>query len=278
MPTHPAGAVGGEGRPAVVQIVLAPVSADGGARSSARPASVSGSRHPTAPHGTAHAPGVHRTGVVLIDDHRAFTDALAMAIDHQADLHCLGTPSTIAEATATLETARPDVVLVDIFLPDGDGIDAISRLRDRVPNARFVVMTGYTDVDVLARAASAGASGFLPKETPMGSVLAAIRAAGDGRMLVDGSTLAAILGRERAPSPERRTAAPPQVGLTAREQDVLQLMREGLDPHTIAQRLGISFNTCRGYEKAILAKLNAHSQLEAVVMAARLGLVDRLDR
>ena len=68
------------------------------------------------------------------------------------------------------------------------------------------------------------------------------------------------------------------MGLTAREQDVLQLMREGLDPHTIAQRLGISFNTCRGYEKAILAKLNAHSQLEAVVTAARLGLVDRLDR
>ena len=139
--------------------------------------------------------------MVLIDDHRAFTDALALAIDYQADLRCLGTPSTIAEASETLETARPDVVLVDIFLPDGDGIDAIPRLRERVPGARFVVMTGYTDVDMLSRAASAGASGFLPKETPMGSVLAAIRAAGDGRMLVDGSTLAAILGRERAPSP-----------------------------------------------------------------------------
>ncbi len=200
-----------------------------------------------------------------------------MAIDHNDDLHCLGTPSTVAEALAAVETVRPDVVLVDIFLPDGDGIDAIPRLRERLPGARFVVMTGYTDVAVLTRAASAGAAGFLPKETPIGSVLAAIRAAGDGRMLVDGSTLAAILGRERGQSRDRKAAAASQAGLTAREQDVLGLMRTGQDPHAIAARLKISLHTCRGYEKSILAKLGAHSQLEAVVIAARMGLVDALD-
>jgi DNA-binding NarL/FixJ family response regulator len=214
---------------------------------------------------------------LLVENHRAFREALALAIDCEADFSCRGTSSTVAEAVSAAETARPDLVLIDVFLPDGDGIDAIPLLRDRIPHALFVVLTGYADIEVLTRAMSAGATGFLAKETPMGAVLAAIRAARDGRMLVDGSTLAAILGRDRPPAAGRHQAAAIETGLTSREQNVLWLMREGLDPHAIAARLGISLHTCRGYEKSILAKLSAHSQLEAVVTAARLGIVEALD-
>jgi DNA-binding NarL/FixJ family response regulator len=217
------------------------------------------------------------TSVLLIDSDRAFSAALAQAIEREADLSCRGTSGTVAEATYAVETARPDIVLIDSVLPDGDGIDAIPRLRDRLPHARFVVMTGYADIDVLIRAVAVGATGLLPKGSPLGGVLVGIRAARDGRMLVDGSPLGAILGRSRAPATSRQHAAAIETGLTSREQAVLLLMREGLDPHAIAARLAISLHTCRGYQKSILAKLSAHSQLEAVVTAARLGIVEALD-
>jgi len=217
------------------------------------------------------------TRVLIVDDHRAFSEALAAAIDRNPDLACVGTPTTVAECLAAVEQTAPDVVLLDIYLPDGDGIEAIPGIRDLHAAARIVVMTGYTDVDLMARAASAGASGFLPKESPIGSVLEAIRAVRDGQMLVDGSTLAAILGRVGRVAPGARPSANGS-SLTTREQDVLDLMGQGLDPHAIAGRLGISLHTCRGYQKSILAKLDAHSQLEAVIVAARRGLVARLGR
>ena len=227
----------------------------------------------------AVAPGQRAvTRVLLVDDHRAFAEAVAMAIDSHPDLACVGTPTTIAEALATVESLAPDVVLLDIYLPDGDGIDAIASIRALHPGMRILVMTGHTDVDVMARAASAGASGFLPKENSIAAVLDAIRAARDGQMLVDGSTLAAILGRVgRSPKGDssRRGGS---THFTVRERDVLDLMGQGLDPHAIAARLAISLHTCRGYQKSILAKLEAHSQLEAVVVAARMGLIARLER
>jgi Response regulator containing a CheY-like receiver domain and an HTH DNA-binding domain len=218
------------------------------------------------------------TRVLIVDDHRAFAEALAVAIDGNPDLVCVGTPTTIGECLAMVEQVAPDVVLLDIYLPDGDGIEAIPAIRARHDAARILVMTGYTDVEVMARAASAGASGFLPKENSISAVLAAVRAAGDGRMLVDGSTLAAILGRVGRAAPGASAHESNTANLTRRERDVLNLMGQGLDPHAVAGRLGITLHTCRGYQKSILAKLDAHSQLEAVVVAARRGLIARLGR
>lgn len=227
---------------------------------------------------TDPAPTPAVTRVLLVDDHRAFSEALAIAVGSFPDLACVGTPTTIAEALAAIPEAQPDVILLDIYLPDGNGIEAIAGIRALQPGVRILVMTGHTDVDVMARAASAGASGFLPKENSIAAILDAIRAARDGQMLVDGSTLAAILGQVgRAPMGPRGRGAD-TTHLTVRERDVLDLMGQGLDPHAIAARLTISLHTCRGYQKSILAKLDAHSQLEAVVVAARRGLIARLER
>jgi DNA-binding NarL/FixJ family response regulator len=214
------------------------------------------------------------SSVLLVDDHRTFSEALAVAIDRDPALICVGTPTTIGEALETIAATAPDVVLLDIYLPDGDGIEAIPSIRALQPNVRILVMTGHTDVGVMARAAAAGASGFLPKENPVGAVIGAIRAARDDEMLVHGATLAAILSRVgQTPSvpPQGRPADPTH--LTARESDVLDLMGQGLDPQSIAARLAISIHTCRGYQKSIFAKLDAHSQLEAVVVAVRRGLM-----
>jgi DNA-binding NarL/FixJ family response regulator len=216
-----------------------------------------------------------RTRVLIVDDHRSFADALTMAIDIHDDLACVGAASSIATAIDTARAVVPDVVLLDIHLPDGDGIDAMQQIRDACPGARVVILTGHTDVEVLARAAAAGASGFLPKESPIGSVISAIRAARHGEMHIEGAMLAAILGRVSSPAAGVGRTDPDAAALTPRETDVLLLMGQGMDPHAIASWLGISLHTCRGYQKAIMAKLRAHSQLEAVVLASRKGLLPR---
>ena len=221
---------------------------------------------------TPDADAIH---VLIVDDHAALAGALAFTIDGYPDLRCVGTASTLAEARALITRLRPDVVLLDVLLPDGNGIEAVPSIVTASPGTRVLILTGHTDVDLLSRAASHGASGFLPKESSISAVISAIRAAVAGQMLVDGPTLATILGR-LADTSRRATPGPAaQVTLTRREADVLRLMGQGLDPQAISPVLGITLNTCRGYQKTLMAKLGAHSQLEAVVIGTRLGLLPR---
>jgi DNA-binding NarL/FixJ family response regulator len=225
-----------------------------------------------------HPSGAGVLRVLVIDDHQAFSGALAMAIDFQERMACVGSYATLHDGIEAVARLLPDVVLMDVYLPDGDGIKGVRSVLAIDPEARVLILTGHTDIDTLTRAAAAGASGFLPKESPIATVIRSVRAAGDGEMLVDGSTLASILGRlggEARPLPVGLGSEPP-AGLTRREQDVLSLMGEGLDPHAIAKALRISLHTCRGYQKSLMAKLHAHSQLEAVVLAARRGILPRL--
>ena len=214
------------------------------------------------------------TRVLVVDDHLAFSGAVEIAINAQSDMVSVGAAASVAAALDAVHRQSPDVVLMDIHLPDGDGIEATREIVELGLGTRVLILTAHTDVGVMARAASAGACGFLPKESPVGAVLRAIRDAGDGQMVVDGSTLAAILGRLLRPATAASEPLPSAAALTPREHDVLDRMGQGLDPHAIARELGISLNTCRGYQKRILAKLGAHSQLEAVVIASRRGLID----
>jgi DNA-binding NarL/FixJ family response regulator len=217
-----------------------------------------------------------KLSVLIVDDHRALSGALAMAIDHDPGLTCVGSFATLEDGIGGVGEFRPDVVLMDVILPDGDGIDGVRRVHAIHPEARVLILTGHADIDAMTRAAAAGASGFLPKESPIAVVIRSIFAAGTGEMLVDGTTLASILGRLRASkggaAGEGSDSSPK---LTRREYDVLALMGQGMDPHAIAKALAISLHTCRGYQKSLMAKLGAHSQLEAVVIAARRGMIAR---
>ncbi len=210
------------------------------------------------------------TRVLVVDDHRAVAESIAMAIDLQPDLRCVGIAATSAEARAMLLIKSPDVVLTDVRLPDGDGVDGARRLLELRPDLRVIVLTAHTDLDVIARAASAGVCGFLPKESGIGTVLDAIRRAGEGAMAVDATVLGAVLHRVQGEA--RQPAEQLGADLTEREREVLGLLGQGRDPQAIARELGISLHTCRGHVKSILAKLDAHSQLQAVVKASRLGL------
>jgi DNA-binding NarL/FixJ family response regulator len=211
-----------------------------------------------------------RLGILVVDDHRAVAESIAMAIDLQPDMHCVGIAGTIGEARGVVLNGAPDVMLTDVRLPDGDGLEAASTFLHLRPQLRIVVLTGYADMQVLGRAALIGAHGILPKESGISAVLTALRRAGAGEMSVDKAVLDGLLDRMR-PGPAALGAN--RVNLTEREGEVLGLLSEGRDPQTIALHLGISLHTCRGHVKSILAKLEAHSQLEAVVKARRLGIV-----
>jgi DNA-binding NarL/FixJ family response regulator len=213
-----------------------------------------------------------RTSVLIVDDHRAFSDALGIAIDLQPDLTLAGVASTVEEAMGVVRSSSPEIVLMDVRLPGVDGIEGVRRVKDLDPRVRVIVLTGFADADAMARAALAGASGFFPKERPVTEILQAIRTVSDGGMVVEPSTLAAVLARVQEPG--RSQAAPPALHLTERQREVLALLAEGMDPRTIARTLGISVNTSRGHVKSVMTKLGAHSQLEAVVEAMRIGLLD----
>jgi DNA-binding NarL/FixJ family response regulator len=203
--------------------------------------------------------------VVIIDDHQTFAEALRVVIEAEADFICTAVSSTLTEGLGAVDRLRPDIALVDVFLPDGDGIDAVRQIRARHPDMHLVVMTGRPSIDVLAAAVDAGASGFVSKARPLEVLLGMLRTVDAGAVALEQVGLAATLSQWWSHADFER--------LTPREAEILQLMATGLDPKTIARRLHISAHTSRGHVKRILTKLQAHTQLEAVVVAARHGLI-----
>jgi DNA-binding NarL/FixJ family response regulator len=195
-----------------------------------------------------------------------------MAVDLQLDLRFVGVASTAEEGLGLIAMERPDVAIIDVVLPGADGIEVTRRTRELSPETRVVVLTARGDIAVMARAAAAGAAGFVSKTRPVAEILAAIRAAGEGEISLDRSTLSALLVRLEA----NGSGIDPSTRLTPRELEVLSLLGEGLSVQDIAGKLHLSIHTCRGSVKAILSKMNVHSQLEAVVKASRQGLLPEL--
>lgn len=208
---------------------------------------------------SAHKPAT----VVVIDDHHTFADLLSVALEREADLTCIGQASSVGSGVDLCANLIPDLVVLDYRLADGDGLQAAELILARDPQICIVMLTGNPTAHAIQRAASIGICGFFPKDGALSVLLKALRTVRSGEFMVAPSLIAA-LGVPREP------AAPL---LTAREMDVLRLMAQGYDVASNARTLGISANTCRGYVKSILSKLESHSQLEAVAAATRRGLL-----
>lgn len=207
------------------------------------------------------------TTVLLVDDHAVLAESLAALLGNQPDLEVVGTARTLAEARRLVETSRPDVVLLDVALPDGDGIAEIPALLERHPGSRVVVLTGTTSDRALVAAVDAGAAGFLSKSGGVRRVVDTVRAAAADEAVLPEATL------ERLVPLMRQRAEQQQVKLTEREVEVLQLVAEGLTNAAIAERLVVSLHTVRNHVARISRKLGAHSKLEALSIALRQGLV-----
>jgi DNA-binding NarL/FixJ family response regulator len=210
------------------------------------------------------------TSVVVVDDHCTFAELLSLAINNTTDLVCVGQASNAHEARTLVERLRPDIVVMDVELPDCDGIALTAELRVAHPQLRVVVLTSHGQLDYAMRAAAAGAGAFVRKDGSLKDVLTALRGVRTGTMMIAPATLT----KESGQLTSTTIADMPTGQLTPRELDVLRLLAKGFDAGRIARRLGISDNTCRGYLKSLYAKLDVHSQLEAVVVAVRSQLIE----
>lgn len=211
--------------------------------------------------------------VLVVDDHAVFARGLTLVLEAAGDLTVVGTAGTVADAVRLAAASCPDVVLLDLRLPDGLGTDAATRILQVHPGVSVVMLSAETGDDTLMTAVEAGASGYLVKSRAAEHVIDAVRRAAAGEMLFEPATLASVIARQRARARAEREAERSRVVLTPRETEVLRLMAEGLDNKSIADRLGIGLNTVRGHVQTVLEKLDAHSKLEAVVKAGQRGLL-----
>lgn len=211
--------------------------------------------------------------VLIVDDHGTFAELLAMGLDSQPDLRCVGHVQSAGAALDAVVQLEPDVVLLDIHLRDDDGLTLAAQLHSLRPQLRIITLTASLDPVDIARAARARTCAYLPKAGSLDAVLTAVRTARLGRLVLHPDMVVDLVALER--SDARTPPVARRSPLTAREQQVLQLLGMGLDVKAIGKRLGIRTSTCRGYVQNVLGKLDAHTQLEAVVTATARGLLGR---
>lgn len=206
--------------------------------------------------------------VVICDDHRLLLEALATALASRGyTVEALAT--TPDEAVLAVARLDPDLLLLDLRFPDGQGLEAARQVLNRHPRTRVVVLTGNDDPVALRTALDLGVSGYVLKGERLEAICAALEAAARGETSVQRSLLRQI--RRTPDVPQQRR---PVQDLTAREQEVLDLLREGLDTQQIVERLVVSQSTVRTHVQNILSKLGVHSRLQAVALAAD-GSLDR---
>jgi DNA-binding NarL/FixJ family response regulator len=207
--------------------------------------------------------------VVIVDDHAAFADMFQVALEAVPDLACVGTAGTLAEAVRIVGETEPDLVVVDLALGEEDGLEVVRRLRADRPDLVLVVASARSDTYALATVAMAGANGFAPKKGAFRELLAILRSARTGSMSVAPTLL-----------PDAAAAAPDDGGplrLTTRETEVLALMGTGASVPAIARLLRISLSTCRSHVRSVHSKLGVRTQLEAVLKARQIGLIDTVE-
>ncbi len=213
--------------------------------------------------------------LVICDDHKILTDALSTVVGLDGTLRLVGPPVHDPESAIALCAEQlPDVVLMDIVFKGGmSGIEATRKIKETSPATKVVIMTAHDDERLLVEAVEAGASGFLSKDEAADEVLAAVKAAADGEVLIDPVTLTRLLAQVAREREEKRDAQNLLNDLTEREREILQLLAEGMRNDDIATQLFISPQTVQTHVRNILGKLRVHSKLEAVSFAVKHGAI-----
>jgi len=213
--------------------------------------------------------------LLVCDDHKILTDALALVIERDQALSMVAPPVHDPErAVDVCRESPPDVVLMDVVFKGAmNGIEATRRIKELSPSTKIVVMTAHDDDRLLIEAVEAGASGFLPKDEAAANVLAAVKSAAEGEVLIDPTTLTRLLHQVAREREQQRGAQMLLGDLTERERQILALLAEGRRNEDIALRLQISPQTVQTHVRNILAKLRVHSKLEAVAFAVKHGAI-----
>jgi DNA-binding NarL/FixJ family response regulator len=217
-----------------------------------------------------------RISVVIVDDHRAFGEALAIALEKEHDLEVVAVTADGAEAVHVAAEMRPDVILLDLEMPGMGGLEASPRIREASEGTTIIILTGSEDALAHGRAVEAGAHGFLQKTAAIEEVADAVRRAHGGGSLNPQDEVASALERVRHARTRNGDMKRRLDRLTPRELEILQLLSDGRSPDDIAGELGVSRHTLRTHVQNVLMKLGVHSKLDAIVAAIRHGKVQTL--
>jgi DNA-binding NarL/FixJ family response regulator len=212
--------------------------------------------------------------ILLVEDHASFRQTLAFVFDQQPEFEVVAQAGTLAEARRAMDGSEADLGVIDLTLPDGEGTELIEELHEANPDFAALVLTASLERMEHARAVEAGAAGILHKSADVDEILDATRRLGEGETLLSEDELIALLrlaGQNREEAVEARASIEQ---ITPREKEVLKKLAEGLSNKEIAARLHMSVDTERTHMMNILNKLGVHSRLQALVFAARHGLVE----
>ena len=210
--------------------------------------------------------------LLLVDDHEVVRSGLRMLLESQHDIQIVGEAGTAAEALEAVEELEPEVILIDIGLPDMSGIEVTERIRTIRPEIALVALTIHEDKEYFFKMLEAGATGYVPKRAAPEELLTAIRAAAAGQVYLYPS-LATLLVKDYLVQDEEERESRMLGGLTERELEVLTQVADGATNAEIGNELGISPKTVARHRENIMGKLNLHSRTELVKYAIRKGII-----
>jgi len=215
---------------------------------------------------------VNKLRVMVVDDHDVVRMGLRAFIDAEDDLEVVGEASSGAQAVALARTHRPDVVIMDVRMPDGSGVDACRELRNESPDTQVIMLTSYSDDNALFSSIMAGAAGYLLKQTPAEELIRSIRHVGAGNALLDPEVTMRVLERVRTPKVDSKDAK--LAHLSPTEERILDKVAEGFTNRQIAERIHLSEKTVKNYVSSILKKLEVTRRAEAASYVTRARMHD----
>jgi len=205
--------------------------------------------------------------VFLLDDHEVVRRGVHDLLDDEPDIEVVGEAATAEQALARVPALRPDVAVLDVRLPDGDGVSVCRELRSRLPDLACLMLTSFDDEDALLDSIMAGAAGYVLKQIRGSDLVAAVRTVAGGQSLLDPSATTKLMARLRGGGPQEPPDALP--GLTDREREILALIGEGLTNRQIGQRLYLAEKTVKNHISRLLAKLGVERRIQAAVIATK---------
>ncbi|MCQ4199081.1 MULTISPECIES: response regulator transcription factor [Streptomyces] len=204
--------------------------------------------------------------VFLLDDHAVVRRGVHDLLDDEPDITVVGEGATVEQALVRVPALRPDVAVLDVRLPDGDGVTVCRELRSSMPDLACLMLTSFDDEEALLDSIMAGAAGYVLKQIEGSDLVSAVRTVARGQSLLDPAAAAKLMARLRG-GQDRERESNPLPGLTERERDILALIGEGLTNRQIGQRLYLAEKTVKNHISRLLAKLGVERRVQAAVIA-----------
>ncbi|MEV5510107.1 response regulator [Streptomyces orinoci] len=205
--------------------------------------------------------------VFLLDDHEVVRRGIRDLLEAEEDMAVVGEAGTVEQALVRIPALRPQVAVLDVRLPDGDGVSVCRELRSRMPELACLMLTSFDDEEALLDAVMAGASGYVLKQISGTDLVAAVRTVAGGQSMLDPGAATRLMARLRG-QPEEEQPSPVLASLTERERQILDLIGEGLTNREIGQRLYLAEKTVKNHISRLLGKLGVERRVQAAVIAA----------